>query len=46
MIAAMTGLGIDIPDSDTSSGKEDREDRKMAANEKNSKLAKTNKRKK
>ncbi len=47
MIAAITASGIDIPDSDPSSGEEDKDkDRKMAANKKNSNLTKTNKRKK
>ncbi len=47
MIAAITASGIDIPDSDPSSGEEDEvEDRKMAANKKNSNLTKTNKRRK
>ncbi len=47
MIAAITASGIDIPDSDPSSGEEDEnKDRKMAANKKNSNLTKTNKRRK
>ncbi len=46
MIAAITASGINIPDSDTSSGEEEVEDHKMAANKKNSNLTKTNKRKK
>ncbi len=46
MITAMTALGIDIPKSDPSSDKEDGEDRKMAANKKNSNLTKTHKRRK
>ncbi len=46
MIAAMTALSIDIPKSDPSSDKDNGEDRKMAANKKNSNLTKTNKRKK
>ncbi len=47
IIAAFTASGIDIPDSDPSSGKEEEDkDRKMAANKKNSNLTKTNKRKK
>ncbi len=46
MIAAMTASGIDIPESDHSSDKEEDKDRKMAANKKNSNLTKTNKRKK
>ncbi len=46
MNAAITASGIDIPDSDPSSDEEEAEDRKMAANKKNSNLTKTNKRKK
>ncbi len=46
MIAAMTASGIDIPDSDPSSDEEEGEDRKIAANKKNSNLTKTNKRRK
>ena len=46
MIAAMTASGIDIPESDPSSDEEGEEDRKMAANKKNSSLTKTNKRRK
>ncbi len=46
MIAAMTASGIDIPDSNPSSDEEEGEDRKIAANKKNSNLTKTNKRRK
>ncbi len=46
MIAAMTVSGIDIPKSNPSSGKEEGDDHKMAANRKNSNLTKTNKRRK
>ncbi len=46
MVAALIASGIEIPDSDPSSDKEDGKDRKMAANKKNSNLTKTNKSKK
>ncbi len=46
MIMVLIASGIDIPDSDPSSDKEDGEDCKMAANKKNSNLTKTNKRRK
>ncbi len=44
MIVAMTATGINIPKSDPSSGEDDGEDSKMAANKRNSNLTKTNKR--
>ncbi len=46
MIAALTTSGIEIPDSDPSSDKDDGEDHKIAVNKKNSNLTKTNKRRK
>ncbi len=46
MVAALIASGFEIPQSDPSSNEKDGEDRKMAANKKNSNLTKTNKRKK
>ncbi len=46
MVAALIASSFEIPESDPSSGKEDEDNRKMAANKKNSNLTKTNKRKK
>ncbi len=46
MIVALTPSGIDASKSDPSSGKDDDGDHKIAANKKNSKLTKTNERRK
>ncbi len=45
MMAALLASGIDVPDTDPSSGEEEK-DFKMIANKKNSNLIKTKKRKK
>ncbi len=46
MITSLIASGFEIPQSDPSSNKEDREDRNIAANKKISNLTKTSKRKK